>query len=354
MNITVTAMDRVLGCFYAMAAGDALGVPTSFLTQKQVKSKYGWIDTFYPPEKGHIFHDGLLAGEYTDDTEQSMALMNAFIRDGKAVPLSVVQEIIKWAERVKDKYASPLGPSTERALKSIAAGGDITVTGKWGNTNGAAMRIAPLGVIHGIRESSLEELARDVALTDLATHNTRVCNSAATAIAWGVARCISKHGITPGQVVEETIRGAEAGERYGYSIPAPSIGKRIQLACDIVSRYSDMHEGMEALYEMFGGGDLSADSIPTAVAVFLMGNGDVKKTIELAVNIGGDCDTNGAMAGAMVGALKGVHEVPKAWCETIDKVNQCDFLSDAQQVLSLCTRWHTATEEDVAFLIKED
>lgn len=92
-----------------------------------------------------------------------MALMNAYIRDKKVVPMSVVKEIIAWADRVKDKYASPLGPSTERALKNIAAGGDITVSGKWGNTNGSSMRIAPLGIIHGLRGSTLQELARDVA-----------------------------------------------------------------------------------------------------------------------------------------------------------------------------------------------
>ena len=101
--MALTRKERTLGCLWAMACGDALGVPSSFLTPEQIKSKYGWIDTFYPPEKGHIFHDGLLAGEYTDDTEQSMALMNAYIRDKKVVPMSVVKEIIAWADRVKDK-----------------------------------------------------------------------------------------------------------------------------------------------------------------------------------------------------------------------------------------------------------
>ena len=91
--MALTRKERTLGCLWAMACGDALGVPSSFLTPEQIKSKYGWIDTFYPPEKGHIFHDGLLAGEYTDDTEQSMALMNAYIRDKKVVPMSVVKEI---------------------------------------------------------------------------------------------------------------------------------------------------------------------------------------------------------------------------------------------------------------------
>lgn len=345
--------NKTLGCLYAMAAGDALGVPSSFLTMEQVRRKYGWIDTFYPPEKGHIFHDGLLAGEYTDDTEQSMALTNAFIRDGKVVPMSVVKEIIAWADRVKDKYASPLGPSTERALKNIAAGGDITVSGKWGNTNGSAMRIAPLGIIHGLRGSSLEELARDVALTDLATHNTRVCNSAATAIAWGVAKCMQGN-VTVEQVVEATIEGAAEGAKYGFNIPSPDIGLRIRLACELVSKYSDEKAAMEALYGMFGGGDLSADSIPSAVAVFLLGKGDVKKTIEIAVNLGGDCDTNGAMAGAMAGALHGVDAVPVEWRETINKENACNFERDTEEILKLIPRWYTATEEDVAFLIKED
>ena len=130
--MALTRKERTLGCLWAMACGDALGVPSSFLTPEQIKSKYGWIDTFYPPEKGHIFHDGLLAGEYTDDTEQSMALMNAYIRDKKVVPMSVVKEIIAWADRVKDKYASPLGPSTERALKKYQKARGLKVDGVLG------------------------------------------------------------------------------------------------------------------------------------------------------------------------------------------------------------------------------
>ena len=348
-----TARDRTLGCLYAMACGDALGVPTSFLTLNQVQKRYGWIDTFYPPEKGHIFHDGLKAGEYTDDTEQSMALTNAFVRDGRVVPLSVVKEIIAWADRVKDKYASPLGPSTEKALKNIAAGGDISVSGKWGNTNGAAMRIAPLGILHGLKGSSLEELARDVALTDMATHNTRVCNSAATAIAWGVAVCI--RGETDVRlVVNACIEGAREGAKYGFSIPSPDIGARIRLACDIVEKHTDAKSAMASLYSMFGGGDLSADSIPSAVALFLLGRGNVKNTIEYAVNLGGDCDTNGAMAGAMVGAMAGIAEVPAAWCETIVRVNGCNFEKDTERILALAPVWHTATADEAAMLIKED
>lgn len=49
--MALTRKERTLGCLWAMACGDALGVPSSFLTPEQIQSKYGWIDTFYPPER---------------------------------------------------------------------------------------------------------------------------------------------------------------------------------------------------------------------------------------------------------------------------------------------------------------
>ena len=60
--------------------------------------------------------------------------MKSFIRNKKVDSHDVVNEILAWAERVKDKYASPLGPSTERALKAIKDGADINVSGRYGNT----------------------------------------------------------------------------------------------------------------------------------------------------------------------------------------------------------------------------
>lgn len=41
--MALTRKERTLGCLWAMACGDALGVPSSFLTPEQIKSKYGWM-----------------------------------------------------------------------------------------------------------------------------------------------------------------------------------------------------------------------------------------------------------------------------------------------------------------------
>ena len=332
--MSVSARERVVGCLYGMSTGDSLGVPSSFLTPDYIQKTWGWIDTFYPAEKGHIFHDGLKAGEYTDDSEQALALMNSFIRNRRVEPRDVVEEILAWADRVKDKYASPLGPSTERALKAIRAGADITVSGRYGNTNGSAMRISPVGIIHGLRGSSCEECVRDVYMTCLPTHNTTVCVSAAAAIAWGIAVCMRGEEDI-GRIVEEAMRAAELGKQYGYEIVSPSIAKRIALAFRLVEEARDPKAAMREVYDYFGGGDLAADSIPTAVAMFALGRGDPKMVNELCVNLGGDCDTNAAMAGAMAGAYSGVNAVPADWRRTIAEVNGVDFEAYAEQILDL-------------------
>lgn len=333
--------DRVLGCLFGMATGDALGVPSSFLTPTHIREAWGWIDTFYPPEDGHIFHAGLKAGEYTDDTEQALALIKTFKKSGKVVPLDVVNEILAWAERVKDKYVSPLGPSTERALKAIKAGVDINQSGRYGNTNGSAMRIAPVGIIHGLMNSTCEELVRDVYQTCIPTHNTTVCVAAAAAIANGVRLCI-KGETDLSAIVSGTIEAAKRGEHFGFEIASSSVHRKIDFACSLIGKFSDPGQAMAELYSFFGGGDLAADSIPLSVALFVLGKGDPKAVNEYCVNFGGDCDTNAAMAGAMAGAYSGYQAVPLAWRDTVEKVNGISLANYADDLLALARNWKIA------------
>jgi len=334
-------IERVAGGLYGMAIGDSLGVPSSFMTPEYIRKTWGWIDTFYPAEKGHIYHDGLKAGEYTDDSEQAIALIHSFVRNSKVVPKDVVQEIIAWAERVKDKYASPLGPSTARALKAIANGADITQSGRYAMTNGGAMRISPLGMIHGLRGSSCAETVRDVYLACMPTHNTTVCVSAAAAIAWGAALCV-RGETSIERIMEGAIEAAELGRKYGYDVVSPSIGRRTAFAYELVLKAGDAEQAMSDVYDFFGGGDLAADSIPAALAMFALGEGDAKSVLEYCANLGGDCDTNGAMAGAMAGAYSGAAKIPQDWKETVSRVNEVDLESYARQLVILASEWEPA------------
>ena len=331
--------DRVLGSLYGIATGDALGMPASFLRPEYIKEKFGWVNKMYDPEKGHIFHDGLHAGEVTDDTEQAIALIISFTRCKKVEPKDVVKEIVKWADRVRNKYAAPYGPSTERALKAIANGEDIRQTGKQGNTNGGAMRIAPLGIIHGLKESSLDELIQDVYLTCLPTHNTKVSNSAAAAVAYGVALAI--RGVEDmDELISGMIEASIVAEKNGYAVTAPSIAKRIEVIYDVVKKSTDDEQTMLEIYDLFGGGDLSADSVPVAIGMFALAGGDPKKAIEFCANIGGDCDTNAAIAGAMAGAMKGVEAIPEEWRREVNRMNDLKLEFYTQEMLDLIPLWN--------------
>lgn len=332
--------DRVLGCLYGIGIGDAMGTPSSFLVPEQVKNLYGWIDSFIEPPKDHIFHGGLKAGEYTDDTEQSLAILNSYIRNHKVVPEDVVQEILAWAKRVEHKYASPLGPSTERALKAIMSGKtDIKESGKLSNTNGSSMRIAPIGIIHGLKGSSMEELLNDVYLTSFPTHNTTVCISAANAIAYGVSLCIQGESDIA-KIVEGVMKAADAGAKKGFPIVSPSLSKRIALIYEIVLKSQKPEDAMQRIWDLFGGGDLAGDSVPVAVGLFALGKGNPKKVIEYCVNFGGDCDTNGSMAGAMAGAYAGISAIPAKWRNEVEAVNHVDFEAYAKQILEVVPLWN--------------
>ena len=338
----MTLEDRIIASLYGMATGDALGVPSSFLTPGEIKATWGWIDTFHPPKPGHIFHDGLSAGEVTDDTEQALALINAFEKTGKVNPYDIVEEILKWADRVQGKYVSPLDPSTERALKAIRAGSDIHESGRLGNTNGSAMRIAPVGLIHGQLDTSMEALVADVYQTCIPTHNTTVCVASAAAIAAAV--CYALRGYSINEIVNEAAAASEIGKQYGYPIASANIAKKIQFAVSLVEGKSDRKAALSELYDYFGGGDLAQDSIPIALALFVLGDGNVKDVNELAVNLGGDCDTNAAMAGAIAGAYSGMATVPNEWIETVERVNSIDMQRYQQKLIKIASRWSISEE----------
>ena len=145
-------------------------------------------------------------------------------------------------------------------------------------------------------------------------------------------------------IVALSIEAAEKGAAYGYPIVSPSIAKRIRFAVEIVRKAGSREEAMAELYDWFGGGDGAADSIPSAIALFVLGNGSVRDTVEAAANLGGDCDTNGAIAGAIAGAMAGVDGVPAEWKKTICSVNHISMEQYAQMIEDAAGSWKTAGE----------
>ena len=71
-------LDRFRGCLFGVAVGDALGMPTEGYTAQEIREKFGLVREMLPAPEGH-FHSGLLAGQFTDDTEETLLLAESII-----------------------------------------------------------------------------------------------------------------------------------------------------------------------------------------------------------------------------------------------------------------------------------
>ena len=67
------------------------------------------------------------------------------------------------------------------------------------------------------------------------------------------------------------------------------------------------------------GNDISAaGSVPSAIYSVLAHPNSLRDAVVFAVNLGGDTDTLGAMAGAVAGALHGADAIPESWLNALE------------------------------------
>ncbi|MGE5594080.1 MAG: ADP-ribosylglycohydrolase family protein [Betaproteobacteria bacterium] len=324
--------ERAYGCLMGVAVGDAMGMPSSLMTPQEIASQIGRIDRFLPAPRGHVIHDGLPAGSTTDDTAQTVAVARAIIGDGgKVMPESVAREILAWAESVGalDEGALVLGPSSRAALALLRAGVPPAEAGKSGETNGAPMRISPVGIIH---PGDLDGAVADTELACLPTHGTSVAISGAAAISCAIA-CAVGGETSLENVVRAAIRGADLGAARGRLVAAPSIARRVEWAVDLALSARDESRACRDLYELVGTSVATAETVPAAIALFALAGGDPMKTAILAANTGGDCDTVGAIAGSVAGAFAGIAAFPSDVIETIERVNRLNLKAVAASLV---------------------
>ena len=64
--------DKIYGSLLGVAAGDAMGMPSSLLAPEEINRLFpDGIHDFLPAPEGHLIHDKMVAGQVTDDTQLS-------------------------------------------------------------------------------------------------------------------------------------------------------------------------------------------------------------------------------------------------------------------------------------------
>jgi ADP-ribosylglycohydrolase len=310
----VSLQDKTLGGLYGQALGDAWGMPAYFDLYHTWKAYGGWITDLLPGPPDHPVHFGLPAGRITDDSEQAFSLARAFIRHGGVTLDATIEAIIDWYDRVGGDESPYVGPSTRRGVNALKTGQDPHTTGIWGDTNGAPMRISPVGLMHpGDPVGAVE----DAVIVCIPTHNTRVAMSGAGAVAAAVAVAMT-HDVTLDAVVAAGMLGAELGFARGREWLGPSVTRRIEMAVEIARRPSDPLDRLRELYDVIGTSLSVPETVGSAFGVLVMAEGDPQQTAIYAANLSGDADTVGAIACAIAGAYKGFEAFDPAVIAKLD------------------------------------
>ena len=311
--------QRAAGALYGLAVGDALGMPTESLPRAEIVARYGpLLDSFQPGPPDQPLAAGLPAGTVTDDTEQALLLAGLII-EGRGVvdETEFARRLLGWEEQMRARgRGSLLGPSTRRALAALLDGSDVAEAGRFGTTNGAAMRITPVGV--ATPGDDLGQLVDRVVAASRVTHHTGVALAGAAAIAAAVSAGVAGASVPEATGAAIAAAGQAAGR--GYWVAAADVAARIGWAAGLTVGL-DPRSAIDAVYTLVGTSLASQESVPAVFAMLSAAPDDPWLACRMAASAGGDTDSIAAMAGAVAGACYGVTAFPASARATVSGVN---------------------------------
>ena len=325
--------SRALGALYGLAIGDALGMPTQMLPREQIVARYGGVLTgFHPAPDDHPLAAGMPAGSVTDDTEQALLLARLLVDGaGRIDAAELARRLAAWEDDMRSRGSLDLlGPSTKLAIERVLAGAPLEEVGRQGTTNGAAMRIAPVGI--AVPADDLSTLVDRVVEASELTHNTGVALAGAAAVAAAVSAGID--GASVPEAVELAVAAARLAVRRGYWVAAADVAERIVWGTELV-RGASAEQAVERVNLLVGTSLATQESVPAAFALLSTLQDDPWRATLLAASVGGDCDTIAAIAGAIAGACHGAEAFPAGARTTVATVNRLDLELVADQLLDL-------------------
>ena len=182
--------SRAYGALAGLALGDALGMPTQAMSPQQIQTVYGHVTGLVDGDKSQPYAPGMAAGSVTDDTEQALLIASLLLKGhGSGLNLDASEfshALLAWEDSMIERGSLDLlGPSTKAALERVRAGEDPLRVGGEGTTNGAAMRVTPIGIAASTSDQQL--FADAVWSSCQVTHATRQGFQSAALVAAAVS-----------------------------------------------------------------------------------------------------------------------------------------------------------------------
>ncbi len=331
--ISGTSMrDRAIGCLQGLALGDALGMPTQSFSPVQISERYGRLVGLVDATDDQPIAPGMTAGSVTDDTEQALLMGRLLVEGGGHIdPHELADALIEWEDSMRARGSLDLlGPSTRAAIEQLREGAPIGSTGAAGTTNGAAMRVAPVGI--AVPAEDPARLMRVVEESCLLSHNTVQGIQSAGLVAVAVSAGVG--GASPREAISHALDAVETAPGAGHWSARASVIARTRAALAGASGLSG--EELDAYIRTTVGTSLdSVESVPAALTL-VWHNADLPfEALLAAARMGGDTDTMGAIAGAILGACRGRAGFPEDQVATVEHTSHLHIEDLAERLLAL-------------------
>ena len=332
--------SRAYGALAGLALGDALGMPTQEMSPEQIRAVYGRITGLVDADASQPYAPGMPAGSTTDDTYQALALASFLGRDEGSSAGTVTlelggfaHELLNWEEWMKAQGSLDLlGPSSKAALERVRLGEDPLRVRGMGTTNGAAMRVTPVGI--AVSTEDPEVFADSVWSTCQLTHATHQGFQSAALVAAAVSMGIDWDNPSPSDMTAllwKAVTYVDSLPERGAWAPDPDVVAATRRAMQLVTNPAS--SSLECLIDQVGTSVASAHAIPMAFA--LLARDPSPQALLDAANIGGDTDTIGAIAGAILGGLLGVEAFDATMLAQVESVSGLHLTEAATAMLSL-------------------
>ena len=291
-----TRRDRFQGCLLGLAAGDALGTTLEFHAP-------GTFDPIDDMVGGGPFR--LLPGQWTDDTSMALCLAASLTECREFDARDQMKRYLRW---YRHGYFSStgrcfdIGTTTAAALESFERTGDpfSGPSDPFSAGNGSLMRLAPVAMFFA--DDPVQAVAR-AADSSRTTHGADEAVDACRYFAMLLVRALK------GMSKERIIGGGEAGMTL-----APAVA---EVAASSFRRREPP--------EIVGSG-YAVRSLEAALWAFQRST-DFRSGALLAVNLGDDADTTGAIYGQIAGAHYGVHSIPASWRQKLSMREEIEALA---------------------------
>jgi len=306
--------SKFVGCLVGSAVGDALG--SSFeglwISESEIKIQEGF------------------SGRWTDDTHMMIGVAESLIENKGFDGSHMAQTFIRNYEREPWRGYAYGPPQVFKWIRSGAAWNEAAKrlfggAGSYGN--GAAMRVAPVGILYYDNPEQLRSVAYGQSQI---THAHELGKEGAALQAYAVALAVNAD---PSSELETTAFLEELKDFTRSKV----YRRKLEAAEKLLSEKDRLR-----VVRKLGNGIEAQNSVPTAIYSFLHNPQSFEESLLYAISLGGDTDTIGSMTGAISGAYYGIEVIPERWKARLERRAYIEEL--AEKLWQIKSRKKTSTD----------